>query len=323
MANVQNIVAEKIIKIMEQNEELVWQKPWTGEIQPASFATKRQYSGINKLLLGFVAATQGYETPLYGTFKQIEKLGGSVKRGEKSYPCCFWKPAVTDTKTNKFLTDKELSELDLKYKNATEKEKAELADRYKDTLVFRYYNVFNLDQVNWPEGVRQNIIDEFKQKANAKFAPKEEIESILRNYINAPVIITTNMARAEYVPSKHTIYLPKPESFVGDDDYYKTWFHEAVHSTGHHSILNRKMHSRLDIEEYSFEELIAELGAAMLVQKFRLKPKVDNLENSAAYVKSWLAFFRNDPKVLIKATQKAQKAVEWITEKQKNKKSVA
>ena len=42
----------------------------------------------------------------------------------------------------------------------------------------------------------------------------------------------------------------------------------------------------------------------------------ETIENNAAYIKSWIRTFKDDPKVLVLAAAQAQKAVDYILEHQ-------
>ena len=92
---------------------------------------------------------------------------------------------------------------------------------------------------------------------------------------------------AFYVPASDTITLPPRESFHDVEGYYATRFHETVHATGHPSRLDRELAPRSHEEAYSREELIAELGAAMLCGLGGIAPA--RVEQSAAYIASWLS----------------------------------
>ena len=62
--------------------------------------------------------------------------------------------------------------------------------------------------------------------------------------------------------------------------------------------------------DYSQEELVAELGAAMLCGAAGLAPLT--IENSAAYIQSWLRELKNDKRLLLIASGQAQKACDFI-----------
>ncbi len=60
---------------------------------------------------------------------------------------------------------------------------------------------------------------------------------------------------------------------------------------------------------YSKEELVAELGASYLCAIAGIEP---NVENAAAYVRSWLKVLESNPSWIVWAASKAQKACELI-----------
>ncbi len=90
-------------------------------------------------------------------------------------------------------------------------------------------------------------------------------------------------------------------------------FHEAVHSTGHKSRLNRPGVAELVAKgghEYSKEELVAEIGAAMLCGQAGIEQ--ETLDNSTAYIQSWLEALQGDNRMIVQAASAAQKAADYI-----------
>jgi antirestriction protein ArdC len=63
-------------------------------------------------------------------------------------------------------------------------------------------------------------------------------------------------------------------------------------------------------ESYSKEELVAELGASMLCAVTGIAPAT--LENSAAYLNSWITRLKGDSKLILSAASAAQKAADYI-----------
>ena len=106
--------------------------------------------------------------------------------------------------------------------------------------------------------------------------------------------------------------LPLVDQFRNTAEYYGTAFHELTHSTGHESRLNR-LHTvaAFGSEDYSKEELIAEIGAAALVNHAGLET-ADSFKNNAAYIQNWLQALRNDKRFIVSAAGKAEKAVDMI-----------
>lgn len=102
------------------------------------------------------------------------------------------------------------------------------------------------------------------------------------------------------------------EQFTDTAEYYSCAFHEMTHSTGHSSRLNRlKATAHFGNSEYSKEELVAEIGAAALMNITGTEtPKA--FRNSAAYIQNWLTALRNDRRMIVSASGAAQKAVDFI-----------
>src|SRR5438105_12027675 len=107
--------------------------------------------------------------------------------------------------------------------------------------------------------------------------------------------------------------MPNRYSFESPGEYYSTLFHELTHSTGHPTRLNRSTlteFERFGDENYSREELVAEMGAAFLAGYCGIENRTIN--NSAAYLASWLQALKNDSRLVLIAAGQAQKAVDLI-----------
>jgi len=173
-----------------------------------------------------------------------------------------------------------------------------IPEKPKKYGVFKYYTVFNADQC---EGIptKDDPVQDVKSK--------DEIMEMISQH--NPEIIR---GRPAYNPGKDVIKMPNPEEFESSDAYWKTFFHELTHWTGHESRLARDGIMEINefgSESYSKEELIAELGAAFLSMKFNLS---EVGEQEAAYIQSWIKPLKNDPKMIIQAASKAQKAMEYL-----------
>ena len=249
--SVYQIVCEKIIEKLESGV-VPWRKPWlSGE--PANLVSQREYSGINKFLLGCYQ----YSSRFWLTFNQANKLGGTIRKGEKSSMVTFWKRNLC-TKTN------------------VETNEAET----RQGFLLRYFNVFNLDQT-------QGIAEKLGLTGESKVVPNLGVcDAIVRGMPNRPAIVGS--LNAWYSPIADQVGMPSINSFNGSEEYYSTLFHELIHSTGHRSRLHREQFDnpvRFGSESYSKEELIAELGASMLCGVSGIAPRT--LDNSASYLKSW------------------------------------
>ena len=228
----------------------------------------------------FLLATQGYGSPHWLTFNQAKQLGAHVRKGEKATLVSFWK----------------FSE----YSRQNEAGETE----NKTSVLLRYYRIFNIEQC---EGLRALHGDDHKP-AN----PIVECESIANHMPNPPQF--EQHSQAFYRPSADVVGMPSRNCFESPEAYYSTLFHELTHSTGHKSRLNRFEEHATDhqfgSESYSKEELVAEMGAAMLAGMAGISHAT--LSNSAAYLQTWIHKLKSDSRLIISAASHAQKAADYI-----------
>ena len=103
--------------------------------------------------------------------------------------------------------------------------------------------------------------------------------------------------------------MPAHGLFHSSEEYYATQFHELAHSTGHMKRLHRENFDNpasFGPKSYSKEELVAEMTGAMLCGIAGIEQKT--LENSAAYLKTWIARLKSDSRLLVSAASQAQKS---------------
>jgi antirestriction protein ArdC len=109
---------------------------------------------------------------------------------------------------------------------------------------------------------------------------------------------------------ENEIRMPDIEKFKSSEAYYSALYHEGIHSTGAKKRLDRIKSDHFSNEHaYSREELVAELGSAFLCNIAGID---HNIENTAAYLKSWLTVLENNPSWITWAASRAQKACEYI-----------
>ena len=235
----------------------------------------------------FLLGCQGFTSPYWLTFKQAKQLGGSVRKGEHGTPCILWK-----------------------WINRSD-ENAETGEtETKQIPLIRYYNVFNVEQC---DGISHKGL-EAQAEEPEPFNPVEAAEAIVASYPDAPSISQDGRASAYYRPATDSIHVPERETFDSEEHFYATLFHEMAHSTGHEKRLARPGITnpiRHASHGYTQEELVAEMSSAFLLAEAGID--TDGLmDNSAAYVASWLKALRNDKKLVVFAGAQAQKAVDHI-----------
>ena len=79
------IINNRIIELLEKGT-VPWKQPWKSAGPPRNMISGRSYRGLNILLL----ASLNYTSNLFLTLKQVNELGGRVKKGEHSSPVIFW-----------------------------------------------------------------------------------------------------------------------------------------------------------------------------------------------------------------------------------------
>lgn len=279
-ANVYEMVTERIIAELKKGN-IPWQKPWTGTADGAiSHATGKPYSLLNQFLL--------MQPGEYLTFKQVQDEGGKIKKGEKSKIVVFWKQVP--------ITEKQ--------EDGTETTKV--------IPFLKYYNVFHISQC-------EGIEPKYSQAITSSTEPVEKAEQIIQSYLDREKGLkftaqTSN--RAYYSPSMDEVVVPMISQFELAEEYYSTAFHELTHSTLAPGRCNRAEERKgkqvaFGSEEYSKEELVAEIGAASLVNICGIESE-KSFRNSAAYIQSWIRALQNDTKLIISAAGKAEKAVNYI-----------
>lgn len=266
-------IADRIVEELAKGT-IPWQKPWFGAQTGAySRVTGRPYSLLNQLLLG--------DDGEYATMKQINAEGGRVNKGAKSKMVTFWK----------------------QYKKTITNEQGELEE--KTFPILKYYLVFNIEDTTL----------EPKKRKEVNHVPCETAEKIIDGYIKSSGVKFINdkpSDRAFYRDSTDTVTVPMMTQFKELAEYYSTVFHELTHSTGHSTRLKRGTgEAFFGSEDYGREELVAELGASCLVNICGLETE-KSFKNNASYIESWMKAIKDDPKMVVTAAGKADKAVKMI-----------
>jgi antirestriction protein ArdC len=277
-------ITESIVAMLEGGT-VPWRKPWTAEnVGPTSLSTGKAYRGINVMILGITGMIRGYGSPYWGTYRQIDGRGGQVRKGEKATAVTLWRPV--------------------------ERKNADGED--VKSFFMTTYNVFSADQADWDGATKPvPVVGERREHT-----PIEDAEAMAKAYLANGPTFSHGGDRAFYSPSHDAVRMPEMGQFHTAEGYYSTLFHELTHSTGHASRLNRDGVTeghRFGDADYSKEELIAEMGAAFLCSLTGISPD-ETLANSAAYIKNWLSVLRDDPKMIVQAAGKAQKAADLIAQ---------
>ena len=311
---------EMMIARMEEMKAGGWKKGWiNGKAvfgMPQNISG-RTYSGSNSFFLQMDAAMNGYKTPVYMTFLQIQKEGAHVNKGATAMPVIYWDFTIQDK------NGKRVSSSD--YRNMSKEEQKQ----YTVIPFLKAYNVFNIDMTNLHE-----VNKEKYDKLMAKFA-SPEIKDAKGMYENAaldrllerqewvcPIQVDKRSDSAFYNRTRDFIVVPMKEQFnigatpedVYKDgmEYYSSALHEMAHSTGSPERLNRTKGDKFGDDKYAKEELVAELTAANVGYAMGFDRRI--LDNNAAYLDGWISVLKENPKFIVSVMADVNKASAMVLE---------
>lgn len=281
---VTNEIIKKLNNAIENNEKCFWQKSWSG-VRKQNLITGHVYHGINPMLLPD-------DEVYFLTHNQINQL-------KEKYPDVQLKEGAS----RHMITF--LKTVNIKKKNKTDENEKE---ENRTMSILRYYIVYKASDV---KNLPQKMI---------------AISSDNENIITAEDIVSKSQCeiknvfgcdRAYYSPSDDCIVVPGIQQFKSSESYYQTVFHEMIHSTGHEKRLGRIKNAHFADHEYSKEELVAEIGSAILMEYAGIRNELSDKDN-VAYLKSWMDALKNNMNLIVVAAGQADKASEYILKGGKN-----
>ena len=298
----QEVVSTVVASILEAMEKgiIPWKKPWSSEggFLPTSGATGRVYRGLNLLALMAVGMNREYQGTRWYTKNAISKLGGYVnKREDGKDPGVI----ITFVSTKKYDKEEQVQVPDPDNPDKTKTETRTITKKFAKMGLDIVYNEDEIQGIELPQLVRKDP------------PAISEVEGIvLDSYTDKPAIEYIPQDSAYWSPVEDVIRLPLRNQFNSTEEHLDTLFHELTHSTGHQNRLDRK--DLLDNygvhkDVRAREELIAEIGSAILAQMMNVNTSIENV---AAYVQSWAEWLKGDPNALHEAASLASKAVEHI-----------
>lgn len=269
-------ITDRFIELIE-NGVIPWHRVWTRGGMPQNLVTRKPYRGVNLLLLTAADCASN----CFLTYRQLEALGGRAKKGCVPHLVAYWRqPAMP----------------------GADDADAETGPLYPS---LQYRRVYNVSQC---EGIPKGMVPRTARRNDAINA----CENIVRMMPNRPQVYS-DVADAYYQPFHDTVYVPGMDGYADKEGYYADLFRELVHSTGHEGRLNRD--GLLGMREYSqsgytMEELVAEIGACFLKSFAGISAKEAPFDE--AYAKAWVQQLRRDPRFIVAAAARAQKAVDYI-----------
>jgi len=281
-----------------------WLKPWASLGMPKNLDSGKNYRGINVIALWIAKEESGFTSDIFGTFNQIRKKGGKVKKGAKGTQVIYMQPAL--------------------YRNARTNETPDTSDGAVKVQynLMRSYFVFNIDQTTG--------LEDHKEVEAEGSETLLDIEQYVKNtgatikYSSETLFLKNS---CYYVPSQDYIGMVSKELFNSNEsssatqNFYATLLHELTHWTGHKSRCNRdekykaKYFENFDSKEkYAFEELVAEIGSA--IQCCMLGITMEPTPHAIQYLNIWKDRIKERPETIFKASAMAQAGVNYIQDLQ-------
>lgn len=284
------MVTDRICQMLEQGF-IPWDMPWAmAKTSAWSGADGHIYTLLNQFLLADPSKKyKNWDEMVkdiageWVTFKQAIDRGGCVRKGESGRKVVYFQMVA---------------------------EKDEDGNETGKTFpIMKWFTVFKISQC---DGIEQKFHKDADRLYD--FNADKTADEIADDYTTREGIKVNFVHgnKACYIPSSDSITMPLPEQFQDSGEYYSTFFHELTHSTGHEKRLNRlNKAAAFGEEEYSAEELVAEIGAASILATLGIE-NTSTFRNSAAYIQNWLKALKNDKKMIVTAASKAEKAIKMI-----------
>ena len=277
--------AEALCRMIEEGmgDPNAWRKSWQSLTVALGGAvnakTARPYTGGNAWRLAFLEMLGTHVGP-WATFKQWSEIGATVVKGSKA--TWILVPKVTKRETTE-----------------TERQRWEDAGKTApDTVSRTFFGAAPLFAASQVEGyVAPEGIDIMPPTTTA--AHQWTADVVKAGHVS--LLPGEPAAR----PAAGIVYMPPAENFTSDAAYLCTFWHELTHWTA--PKVGREMKAkRWGDREYAAEELVAEMGAAVIAARHGLsaEPRPDHLH----YLAHWYQLVKDDPSRLWSAGKLAQDA---------------
>lgn len=306
--SVYQIVTEHIIDKVD-GDPISWVKGWHPSISGDGRFVSPMYNYYTGYSYNFMNCLMLKSAGAYVTAKQLQDHnahvvdadGNAIEFTGKSFPKYAWDNNLVELVATYF-----------RYKDIDEEGNV-ITDEFgtpKTHLAMSYYYVISVKHTDLPEKPRKTEVKHFK----SSLTTDEQAEAVINGYYGQPDApkIFYGSSKAYYAPLADEVHVPERSQFGKNmAEYYSTVFHETGHSTGAAKRLNREVLNMFGTEKYAYEELVAELTAAMLTAACGIETD-GTMRNSTAYLQSWKAAAEKDSHLLERACSMAEKAFCYI-----------
>ena len=296
----EEILTNQLIEFFEKGN--TFSKDWEDSTQGKvlNCHSSKEYNGSNIVLLMMHQILNGHPHSIYCGIGQGNTLKMRLKKGSKSARILM---PIFHSEDKKDKEGKPILDL--------------LGDPVQNKwTTFKTACVFNIDQFE-DSPAKQKILDKFVSAPGPtvqKFKDHKPTEKLINSYIKRESIdVFFGSDSAYYTPLSDTVTMPDKEQFTSQCGFYGTYLHELIHSTGHQKRINRKTLTdpNTNRTSYATEELITELAAVNLTHELKIST-VDKLQNSAAYLESWVKTLKADKKILFKLLKQSTESIKYL-----------
>lgn len=219
----------------------------------------------------FILALEGHS--LWASYRQWSSAGAQVRKGEKGIQ--IFRPMV--------------------FSRATEDEESA-----PPRVGFSTATVFNATQVDgWEPSVSSDVPNTV---GDGEWGSLVDLWS---SHVN----IVFGQRGPCFTPILDKVFIPPMADFVSSGDFMASLTHEIVHWTGASQRLDR-LQSVDTADGRCREEIIAELGAAIVAERFGWEPSADSSHEK--YIAHWVGQLRADPSVVWDVVSAAEEASKMI-----------
>ena len=261
--------------------QMPWRRASTPLWMPLNAVSQNAYSGINVVNLWVAAEVRGFSSPHWATFKQWRGAGCQVRKGAKAELVIFYKEYDVEPSADDDNDD----------------------GKRRVARASHVFNAAEVDGFSAPD-------------APLMLGPIERIEAADRFIGATRARIEHGGDRAFYRPTSDHIQMPDEGLFTGtdtmtrDESYFAVLLHELTHWTMHKDRCDRQLDKRFGKQAYAAEELVAEIGSAMLCAEIGVTQ--DTRPDHAQYIANWLQLLKDDPKAIFTAAARASEAVAYL-----------
>jgi antirestriction protein ArdC len=284
-ADVYTRITGEIVAAIEAGAEK-WKMPWhhdgSATSRPINLASNKPYRGINVLALWAVAESCGYTKGLWGTYRQWQAEGAHVRKGERGSVVVLWKQFGA---------------------NDADAQAPDEEGGSRRLIFARAFTVFNVEQVDGHVPTPAPPLDD-----GTRFAAADAFVA------NLGIRLEYGGDVACYNVATDTVHMPHFAQFKDAASHAGTLIHESGHATGARHRLNRDLSGSFGSASYAAEEICVEILSGFILADLGIAhhPRADH----AAYVASWLAKLKSDPRAIFAAASKAQAAADWMLAQQ-------